>query len=229
MIEPHSIGRGALVSAAAIRYSRRKGNSVRGRPRRMPNEIPDSAASEAARWAALIEAVALRRDRDAFAALFAHFAPRIKTFMLRSGASPELADELAQETFLAIWSKATLFDPASTGAAAWIFTIARNLRIDGLRRQKRTPTHDTAEVDLEFQVDCGPQPDANLAGAQVEARVRSALAGLPEEQLRVVELSFFEERAHAEIAEALRIPLGTVKSRLRLAMNRLRGLLGDFS
>ncbi|KAJ8138117.1 hypothetical protein OY671_008670, partial [Metschnikowia pulcherrima] len=96
MIEPHSIGRGASVSAAAIRYSRRKGNSVRGRSRRMPNEIPDSAASEAARWAASIEAVALRRDRDAFAASFAHFAPRIKTFMSRSGASAQSADESAQ-------------------------------------------------------------------------------------------------------------------------------------
>jgi RNA polymerase sigma-70 factor (ECF subfamily) len=226
---PHSFGFGALVSVAAIRYSRQGIHSERGHSRRMPNEIPDGAALDAARWAALIEAVALRQDREAFAALFAHFAPRIKTFMLRSGASAQSAEELAQETFLAIWSKAKLFDPASTGAAAWIFTIARNLRIDGLRRQKRTPTYDTAEVDLEFQVDAGPQPDAGLAALQVEARVRSALSVLPEDQLRVIELSFFEEKAHAEIAQTLRIPLGTVKSRLRLAMNRLRGLLGDFS
>lgn len=195
----------------------------------MPNEIPDGAALDAARWAGLIEAVALRKDRDAFAALFAHFAPRIKTFMLRSGASAQSADELAQEALLAVWSKATLFDPTSTGASAWIFTIARNLRIDELRRRKRTPTNDTAEVELEFQVDSGPQPDAGLAAAQVESRVRSALAALPDDQVRVIELSFFEEKAHAEIAETLRIPLGTVKSRLRLAMNRLRGLLGDFA
>jgi RNA polymerase sigma-70 factor, ECF subfamily len=195
----------------------------------MPNETPDGAALDAARWAALIEAVALRQDRNAFAALFAYFAPRIKTFMLRSGASAQSADELAQEALLAVWSKATLFDPTSAGAAAWIFTIARNLRIDELRRQKRTPTHDTSEVDLEFQVDTGPQPDAGLAAAQLESRVRGALAGLPEEQLQVIELSFFEEKAHAEIAQALHLPLGTVKSRLRLAMNRLRSLLGDFS
>ena len=195
----------------------------------MPNEIPDGAASDAVRWAGLIEAIALRADRTAFAELFAHFAPRIKTFMLRSGATAQSADELAQEALLAVWSKAKLFDPTSTGAAAWIFTIARNLRIDEVRRQKRTPTHDTAEVELEFQVDAGPQPDAGLAASQVESRVRSALAGLPDDQLRVIELSFFEEKAHAEIAETLRIPLGTVKSRLRLAMNRLRGLLGDFS
>jgi RNA polymerase sigma-70 factor, ECF subfamily len=226
---PHSTGLSALVSAAAIRYSRRRIHSEQGRSRRMPTEIPEGAAVDAARWAALIEAVALRSDRDAFASLFAHFAPRIKMFMLRSGASAQSAEELAQETLLAVWSKAKLFDPASTGAAAWIFTIARNQRIDGLRRLKRSPTNDTSEVDLEFQVDAGPQPDAGLASAQVESRVRSALKGLPEEQLLVIELSFFEEKAHAEIAQTLRIPLGTVKSRLRLAMNRLRGLLGDFS
>lgn len=195
----------------------------------MPNEIPDGAAADPARWAALIEAVALRRDREAFAVLFEHFAPRIKTFMRRSGADEQSADELAQETLLAIWSKANLFDPKSVGAAAWIFTIARNLRIDGLRRRKRTPTQDTADVDLEFQVDDGPQPDAGLAASEVESRVRNALSVLPADQLRVIELSFFEEKAHAEIAQTLRIPLGTVKSRLRLAMNRLRGLLGDFS
>lgn len=195
----------------------------------MPTDTPDGAALDAARWAALIEAVALRQDRAAFAALFAHFAPRIKTFMLRSGASAQSADELAQEALLAVWSKATLFDPTSTGASAWIFTIARNLRIDEARRQKRSPTNNTAEIELEFQVDSGPQPDAGVALAQVESRVRSALAALPDDQVRVIELSFFEEKAHAEIAETLRIPLGTVKSRLRLAMNRLRGLLGDFS
>ncbi|MEO8318259.1 MAG: sigma-70 family RNA polymerase sigma factor [Bradyrhizobium sp.] len=229
MIASDRVAAGALVSAAVIRYSRRSNHSKRGRSRRMPNEIPDGAASDAARWAALIEAVAMHGDREAFAVLFEHFAPRIKTFMQRSGADERSADELAQETLLAIWSKAKLFDPKSAGATAWIFTIARNLRIDGLRRRKRTPTQDTSEVDLEFQVDDGPQPDAGLAASEVESRVRNALSVLPEDQLRVIELSFFEEKAHAEIAEKLRIPLGTVKSRLRLAMNRLRGLLGDLS
>jgi RNA polymerase sigma-70 factor (ECF subfamily) len=193
------------------------------------NETLDGAMSDAARWAALIEAVAARRDRAAFATLFEHFAPRIKTFMQRSGASEQGADELAQETLLAVWSKAALFDPGSVGATAWIFTIARNLRIDTLRREKRTGMGYTVEIDAEFHIDDGPQPDASLAASQTESRVRDALAALSEDQLRVVELSFFEEKAHAEIAQTLRIPLGTVKSRLRLAMNRLRGLLGDFS
>jgi RNA polymerase sigma-70 factor (ECF subfamily) len=195
----------------------------------MLSDDPGDATSDAARWARLIEAVAIYKDREAFAALFRYFAPRIKTFMQRSGTSERSADELAQEAMLAVWSKAGLFDPKSVGAAAWIFTIARNLRIDALRRQKRTPTHNTVDAGLEFRIDEGPQPDTGLAASQVEARVRRALSKLPDDQLRVIELSFFQEKAHAEIAHVLDIPLGTVKSRLRLAMTRLRGLLGDFS
>ena len=195
----------------------------------MLSETPDNETSDAARWARLIEAVAIRRDREAFAALFRHFAPRIKTLMQRSGASEQLADELAQEALFLVWSKASLFDPKSGGAAAWIFTIARNLRIDALRRQRRTPTTDTSETELEFQRDEGPSPDAGVAASQIEARVRNALSALPDEQMRVIELSFFHEAAHAEIARVLDIPLGTVKSRLRLAMARLRNLLDDFS
>lgn len=222
---PHN---GALVSVAAILYSHRTLAVGWERSRGMLNEIPNGA-TDAARWAALIEAIAARQDREAFATLFEYFAPRIKTFMRRSGAAEQSADELAQETMLAVWSKAALFDPRSAGAAAWIFTIARNLRIDALRREKRTGMDYPVEIDAEFHVDDGPQPDARVAASQIESRVRDALAALSEDQLRVVELSFFEEKAHAEIAKALRIPLGTVKSRLRLAMNRLRGLLGDFS
>jgi len=195
----------------------------------MVNETPNGATSDAARWAGLIEAVATRQDRAAFATLFEYFAPRIKAFMRRSGASDQSADELAQETLLAVWSKAKLFDPKSVGATAWIFTIARNLRIDVLRREKRTGMDFTVEIDSEFHVDEGPQPDASLSMSQTESRVRKALTFLSEDQQRVIELSFFEEKAHADIAQTLRIPLGTVKSRLRLAMNRLRGLLGDFS
>lgn len=195
----------------------------------MLSETPDNETSDAARWGRLIEAVAVRGDREAFAALFRYFAPRIKTFMQRSGASEQLADELAQEALILVWSKAGLFDPTSSGAAAWIFTIARNLRIDALRRQKRTPTSDTSEAELEFQRDEGPLPDAGVVASQIEARVRDALSVLPDEQMRVIELSFFHETAHAEIAKVLDIPLGTVKSRLRLAMARLRSLLDDFS
>lgn len=180
-------------------------------------------------WASRIAAIATRQDRAAFAEVFEYFAPRIKAFMLRSGASDANAEELAQETMLMVWRKAELFNPSSAGAAAWIFTIARNLRIDVHRRDQRGGVGEGSDVELEFEVDDSPLPDAKLEAAQSEDRVRAALSQLSEEQMRVVELSFFEEKAHAEIAQILEIPLGTVKSRLRLAMGRLRNLLSELS
>lgn len=187
------------------------------------------AATDQNQWGRLIRAIADQQDRAAFAALFEYFAPRIKTFMQRYGAGEASAEEFAQEAMLTVWRKASLFNPESVGAAAWIFTIARNQRIDVLRREQRGSAMETSDVEIEFQVDDSPHPDERLATAQSEERVRSALSRLSADQLRVVELSFFEERAHAEIAQLLEIPLGTVKSRLRLAMNRLRSLLSDLS
>lgn len=189
----------------------------------------DKATAGATAWGALIQAVAVRQDREAFARLFEYFAPRIKSYMQRSGATEAAAEELAQETMLAVWRKAGLFDPASAGAAGWIFTIARNLRIDAHRRASRGGVSETGDVDLEFQVDESPQPDLQIATSQSEQLIRTALAQLSSDQMRVVELSFYEDKAHAEIAQMLKIPLGTVKSRLRLAMNRLRHLLGELS
>src|SRR5271166_5839425 len=148
--------------------------------------------------------------------------------MRRPSVAEASADELAQEALLAVWRKAPLFDPSTAGAAAWIFTIARNLRIDAYRRGRRDGLTELCDVEAEFQVDDSPGPDARVAAAQAETRVRAALAELSEEQRRVLELSFYEEKAHGEIARMLHIPLGTVKSRSRLAMNRLRNLLGEF-
>jgi RNA polymerase sigma-70 factor (ECF subfamily) len=174
---------------------------------------------------ALIAAVA-RGDRSAFTRLFEYFAPRIKTFMLRSGTDDGHAEELAQEAMLAVWRHATRFDPGTNGGAAWIFTIARNLRIDALRRQ---PKAAGLAAMAEIQNLGPPLPEAEVAVAQTAARVKAAVARLPAEQREVVFCSFYEEHAHAEIAATLAIPLGTVKSRLRLAMARLRTLLDEDS
>ncbi len=176
-------------------------------------------------WAERIAAVASRQDRNAFAELFNHFAPRVKAFMRRNGATDQQAEEIAQEAMLALWRKAHLFDPAAAGAATWIFTIARNLRIDAIRRETRGGAIRVDEVEAEYQVDDSPGADVQLDTAQSEARVREALTSLSSDQLKVIEMSFFEEKAHSEIAEALSIPLGTVKSRIRLAMKRLRAAL----
>jgi RNA polymerase sigma-70 factor (ECF subfamily) len=187
----------------------------------------EAATRDHMQWVRLIGAIATRQDRAAFATLFEYFAPRIKAFMQRSGVSEANAEELAQETMLVVWRKAALFDAESSGAAAWIFTIARNLRIDMYRRERRGGVIEASDVEIEFQIDDSPQPDSRLVTSQSEERVRSVLSKLPADQIRVIELSFFEEKAHADIAQILGIPLGTVKSRLRLAMSRLRILLSE--
>ncbi len=176
-------------------------------------------------YAEMIGAIAARADRQAFVALFEHFAPRVKSYMLRLGAAPPLAEELAQETLLTVWRKAAAFDRAKAAPSTWIFTIARNLRIDAARRVRRSDPLD----DPSDEQDAEPTPDAALATAQSVDRIRAALADLPPEQAEVVRLSFFSDKPHSEIAEQLGLPLGTVKSRLRLAMGRLRDLLGDLA
>lgn len=185
-----------------------------------------NAASTPAELADLIEAIAADRDREAFTALFDHFAPRIKGFLMRSNTPPARAEELAQESLLMVWRKAEQYDRNKAGASAWIFTIARNLRIDVARREQRSRL-----LDLEATDDAEPPapPDAMLLIGEREQRVHAALTHLSDDQLRVVRLSFFEGKAHADIASELELPLGTVKSRIRLAMNRLRELLGDLT
>lgn len=184
----------------------------------------DAARDAATDQVELIARIAQSADRKAFAELFRHFAPRIKSYMLRLGASDGEAEDLAQEAMVAVWRKAGQFDPAKAAAATWIFAIARNLRIDRFRRERR-PELDPDDPAL--VPDETPRADQVLAASQSTRRVREALRDLPEEQIRVVELSFFEEMPHAAISESLGIPLGTVKSRLRLAMGRLRSALGD--
>ena len=183
-----------------------------------------SIESEPSRgMASLIEAIAIRRDREAFIVLYKHFAPRVTTFLLRAGASGARAEELAQETMLVVWRKADLFVPKGVGAAAWIFTIARNLNIDAVRHESRISySSDESEAHEQEQ----KTPEDLVTAAQMEGHVREALAQLSPEQIRVIELFFFgRDKTHGEIEKELQIPLGTVKSRLRLALGRLRALL----
>ncbi|WP_245416710.1 sigma-70 family RNA polymerase sigma factor [Undibacter mobilis] len=176
--------------------------------------------------ARLIEAVAATRDREAFTALFDYYAPRIKAVLMRSNMPAAAAEELAQEAMLTVWRKAEQFDRARAGASAWIFTIARNLRIDVARREQRSKLFDLESNEF---LDAPPQPDEELDASERERRVRAALSHLTDDQLKVVRLSFFEGQAHGDIARELKIPLGTVKSRIRLAMNRLKDCLGDLT
>ena len=184
--------------------------------------LPMTGQPAPAELNALVVQVANTRDRAAFAALFAHFAPRIKAYLMRQGAPAAQAEDLAQEAMLSLWRKAHLFDPRKASAGTWLFTIARNLRIDVLRREKR-PELDAAD----FAPEAEPDPGDVMSLAAGELRLRAALKVLPPEQLQIVEQSFFADKPHSQIASELDLPLGTVKSRLRLAMTRLRAALGD--
>ena len=174
--------------------------------------------------AGLLLRVAQSRDKAALAALFTHFGPRVKSMMLKLGASEALAEDLVQETFVSVWRKAALYSSQRGAASTWIFTIARNLLIDQLRRQSNKPYEDLESLELASDAPLG---SVLVEQRQVIERVTIALRGLPADQQDVVRLSFIHDMPHAQIAEHLGVPLGTVKSRLRLAYGRLRPLLED--
>lgn len=169
--------------------------------------------------------IAERGDREAFARLFTHFAPRVKSYLIRLGARPEAAEELAQDTLLTVWRRAGAFDPGRAAASTWIFTIARNLRIDLARREARANVPD----DPSNAPPAPEAPDAAMSASQEEVRIGLALSALPPEQAQVIALAFYGDKPHSQIAAELGLPLGTVKSRLRLAMGRLRGVLAEMA
>jgi RNA polymerase sigma-70 factor (ECF subfamily) len=173
---------------------------------------------------ALIASVAQYKDKAAFKTLFEYFAPRVKAYLQGQGTAPDMAEEVVQETMVNIWRKASQFDATKASASTWIFTIARNLRIDLIRRANR-PAPDMNDPAMVPE----PEPTApELISREQEAnRLKRAVAKLPAEQQEVLRLAFFEDKAHAEVATELGLPLGTVKSRIRLAFGRIRTELGE--
>jgi RNA polymerase sigma-70 factor (ECF subfamily) len=176
-----------------------------------------TAASVDDGWIEAIERIRSDRDQTAFARLFQHFAPRVKAFLMKSGADASLAEECTQEVMATLWHKAHLFDPARASVATWVFTIARNRRIDALRKQRRPEPED---------LPWGPEPDAGqedaLALQQESERLGAALRQLPAKQRDLIERAYFGDLSHSEIAAQTGLPLGTIKSRIRLALERLR-------
>jgi len=172
----------------------------------------------------LILAIAANQDRAAFRRLFDHFAPRIKAFIIGQRTDPSMAEEVVQETLVNVWRKAKLFDPQKASAATWIFTIARNLRVDLIRKSNR-PEPDVNDPTYL------PEPDISaadqLSKSQDANQLRQTIEQLPDEQQAVLRLAFFEEKSHPEVALTLGVPLGTVKSRIRLALKRLRLEIGE--
>lgn len=156
-------------------------------------------------------------DRQAFVDLFWHFSPRVKGFLLKSGASQTLAEECTQEVMTTLWRKAHLFDETRASVSTWVFSIARNRKIDMLRKQRRPEPED---------LPWGPEAEPDQADAielqQESEKLTQALKNLPENQRVLVERAYFGDLSHSEIAAETGLPLGTIKSRIRLALDRLR-------
>jgi RNA polymerase sigma-70 factor (ECF subfamily) len=166
-----------------------------------------------------LELIARRQDTEAFRDVFDHFVPRLKSFMIRKGADATLAEELAQETMLMIWRKSGLYSSVKGTVTTWIFTIARNLRIDRIRRESSQQFTDLDDYDAPSD---DPGSDDQLILMQQQTKVRRALTELPEEQKEIIHMSYILDMPQSEIADRLGLPLGTVKSRMRLAYRKLQ-------
>lgn len=170
-----------------------------------------------ARWVAYMAAIAQDQDQSAFAEIFRHFAPRVKAFLIKSGADPSLAEDCMQDVMATLWRKSHMYDPARASVATWIFTIARNRKIDLLRRYARPEPE-----ELPWGPEQAPDQADVLALQQDTTRLSKALAGLPEKQRELIKHAYFGDLTHSEIALETGLPLGTIKSRIRLALDRLR-------
>ena len=174
------------------------------------------------RFADLMEAVAIHKDKAAYGELFAYYGPRVKAYLMRLGADNALAEELAQDVMVTVWRKADLFDRTQASVSTWLFRVARNKRIDAIRR---TTKPELDPNDPLLLPSAPPAADQLITGAERDQLVRAAIVDLPEEQRQLLHQAFYDGLSHREIAEQTGTPLGTVKSRLRLAFLKLRSKL----
>lgn len=181
-----------------------------------------SAPNTEAEWIGHMFRIRDAQDQTAFVELFRHFAPRVKAFLMKSGANPSLAEECTQEVMATLWRKAHMFDPARASVATWIFTIARNRKIDMLRKQRRPEPE-----DLTWGPEHEPDQADVISLQQENEKLSVAIAQLPEKQKELIEKAYYGDLSHSEIAEQTGLPLGTIKSRIRLALERLRHTMAE--
>lgn len=171
-------------------------------------------------WSELLVKVGANRDKEAFSRLFTHFAPLIKGFLMKgSSFGHELAEELVQETMIKVWRRADSFNSQKSSASTWIYTIARNSRIDWFRREARK----RVQLEADDFYEPAPENPAYLSLVQIrnQKSVQENIKLLPQDQLEVITKIYYEGKTHSEVAEELTLPLGTVKSRIRLALKKM--------
>ena len=170
--------------------------------------------------------IAKDRDKSAFAELFDHYAPQIRAYSLaREPGSDLVADDLVQEVMTRVWLKASKYNSSLANLNTWIFTLARNCRIDYLRRNSRYVTEiDPTDIFNDME-DEGPGPFQLAQQSRVEDSIRAGLEELPREQAEILTKVYLEGKSHQQTSEELKLPLGTVKSRVRLAIKKLKILV----
>ncbi|MGV6804662.1 MAG: sigma-70 family RNA polymerase sigma factor [Ruegeria sp.] len=207
-VVPDHVATANVVRQIGRGRNRSKGSSVNG---------TKNTGGIRCEWVAHVKRIRESQDQSAFAELFQHFAPRVKAFLIRSGSDATLAEECAQEVMATLWHKAHLFDPSRATVSTWVFTIARNKRIDALRKQRRPEPE-----ELTWGPEAEPEQEDVIALQQETEKLRAAMLDLPQTQRDLIEKAYFGDLSHREIASQTGLPLGTIKSRIRLALDRLR-------
>ena len=169
-----------------------------------------------------VELVGKNQDKLAFNNIFRYFAPRLKSFLIKAGSTDSQAEEVIQEVMIAVWTKSSTYDSSKSSVSTWIYTIARNKRIDKIRKEKR---HYLSESDEGLEIPVDSTQEKEIFSAQVSNSLKKYMSNLPEEQSKLLQLSYFYNKTHADISAELKIPLGTVKSRIRLALTKMRHLV----
>ena len=190
-------------------------------PSRRGDESISVVAADIRTDAELIEHVA-GGDHVAFEELHRRYARSVLGIALRRIGDRGRAEDATQDTFASIWRSASRFDPARGEASSWLYTVARNAIVDGLRRRREPPVDDAPELAAP-----DPGPDEKAERGWVAWRIHRALETLPEEERSVVELAYWSGLSQSEIADYLSVPLGTVKTRTRAALRRLADELAE--
>ena len=169
-----------------------------------------------------VELIGKNQDKLAFNSIFRYFAPRLKSFLVKAGSTDSQAEEVIQEVMIAVWTKSSTYDSNKSSVSTWIYTIARNKRIDKIRKERR---HYLSESDEGLEIPVDSTQEKEIFSAQVSSSLKKYMENLPEEQSKLLKLSYFYNKTHADISTELKIPLGTVKSRIRLALTKMRHLV----
>ena len=214
MLMEHDIQNRPEISGASGRFPRPE-RSIGSKTRQIV--VTGDSASTRMLWVGHMARIRDNKDRAAFSEIFDHFAPRVKGFLMKSGADASLAEECTQDVMAALWHKAHQFDASRASVATWIFTIARNRKIDLLRRQRRPEPE-----DLTWGPEAEPDQEDVVSLQQETEMLGAALPELPAAQRELIEKAYFGDLTHSEIAAETGLPLGTIKSRIRLALDRLR-------